>query len=185
MRHLALVAALLCACAEDTTDPSADLSQDEGSIGQAPPPRIDLVVGQLAPGLPTRLTARTAPAGTRIYFAMSTRGPGQTCPPILGGTCLDIAAASQLGVVPTNRQGYAELQITPPRGLRNGVDVWVQAVAIDPNGRVIKSAVIPTSTGAMACPAIYAPECGIDGITYGNGCELGLSGTFFDYAGPC
>lgn len=180
MRHLALVAALLCACAEDTSDLSA-----EASIDQAPPPALELSVGQLAPGYATRMTARTAPGGTRIYFAMSTRGRGQTCPPVLGGTCLDIAAASQLGAVPANRAGYAELSLTPPRGLRNGVDVWVQAVAIDPNGRVIKSPVVAATTGAMACPAIYAPECGIDGQTYGNGCELALSGTFFDYAGPC
>lgn len=39
--------------------------------------------------------------------------------------------------------------------------------------------------GTEMCPAVYAPVCGCDGITYSNGCEAGLAGMTTAFTGTC
>ena len=36
-----------------------------------------------------------------------------------------------------------------------------------------------------ACPEVYAPVCGCDGVTYSNACFADMAGVAIDYRGPC
>ena len=36
-----------------------------------------------------------------------------------------------------------------------------------------------------ACPAVFDPVCGCDGVTYGNSCEAGIKGLTSYTAGAC
>ncbi len=38
---------------------------------------------------------------------------------------------------------------------------------------------------AQACPAVYDPVCGCDGMTYGNECEAEMAGVSIDHRGAC
>jgi hypothetical protein len=49
------------------------------------------------------------------------------------------------------------------------------------NGCIDPSLINPNA----ACPAIYAPVCGCDGVTYGNACEAINSGVTFYTSGEC
>lgn len=43
----------------------------------------------------------------------------------------------------------------------------------------------PAGCDPVDCPAIWAPVCGVDGVTYGNDCEAASVPVEVDYDGPC
>lgn len=175
-----LTLSTLIGCAEEG---ALDVPLDEEL---APPAPLELAVSQLYAGGAAKMTARSTTPGSQVHFVMSRRGRGTTCPPQLGGGCVDLAGPlTYLGAAPANRAGFAELTFTVPRAVPDSVDVFVQAVIVNAAGGLRKSAVVDQMTGGMMCPLYYSPVCGIDGVTYGNDCDLGTAGTFLDHAGPC
>lgn len=166
----------LVACADDALPGDA-----------APPPApFELVVGQMAAGLPAQMSARTAARGAAVHFVLSRRGPGSSCPPALQGGCVDLAGPlTYLGSARADARGIAAIHLRAPAALPDGVPFWVQAVTSDPARPLVKSAVVEAQTGGRICPLYYSPTCGTDGHTYGNDCELAAGGTFLDHAGPC
>ncbi len=51
--------------------------------------------------------------------------------------------------------------------------------------RMATEACIEANCSSCICPDIYAPVCGVDGMTYGNRCEASCADVEIDHEGPC
>lgn len=181
----ALLFTALTACAEPVPAED-DLLLDEAN----PPPSyfVTLAASQMVGGQNARVTADGLPQGYTVTFVASAQGPGQgPCPPPLGGTCLGVLGPLiMLGSAPVNASGYATLVFPVPSTVQDGRQLAIQAASPDPAGWPGSvSNVAQVTTGMVACPAIYAPVCGVNGVTYSNACEARARGWVIDHTGPC
>lgn len=168
--------------AEWWDEPAAELPDDA-----VPPPLFDLVVSQIVGGTTARATAYNLPANKTVSFGVSFTGTGNgPCPPAFNGECLDITNPYLLGTARSNRRGYATFTYSVPNGvIPPGATLYVQAVVTRPNSPAALSDVAQRMEGGMACPANYAPVCGVNGQTFGNACEANVAGWPVASNGPC
>lgn len=136
-----MLSALLLGCAE---------SPSEGQLPSdfvAPP--LGLAVGDVVSGEPLTLTARGANAGDVVYFGVGARPGRPVCPPLLAGGCYDITQPQFLGRAVAGRSGVAELTVTVPPGLPEGLIGWFQAVGVGRTGYA--SPAVPVAVQAADC----------------------------------
>lgn len=83
--------------------------------------------GAPVPGQPYRMAAFNAYPGSRVFFFVSTRGPGAgSCAPN-GTFCFDIQRERPIGSAIANASGTAVLNLTVPPTVQSGREVWFQA----------------------------------------------------------
>ncbi len=98
--------------------------------GAAPPPLpqvMTLSSDAPVPGGTTLLEAINATPGDTVTFLRGS-SPGSTCPPPLGGDCLDLGSPKILGTAVANALGDAVLAISLPVAVPVGVNMHVQAM---------------------------------------------------------
>lgn len=123
MRPSILAVLLLAACGvEDATSgPSEALVTDQA----APPSGGILTTSAAIAGRPLRLRSVGHPSTSTVYFARG--GAGSTCPPALGGQCLDLASPTVLGSDPSDAMRTAQIQLNLPASVPVGLTTLVQA----------------------------------------------------------
>jgi hypothetical protein len=112
-------------------EPAEAWDQDEISslpTDQAGPPLGLTQPGALLTGTEIGFRVTGATPGARVFLAgASQQGPGP-CPPVLGGTCLDLASPFLLGSAVADGTGLARIAATLPHELADGLTIYFQAV---------------------------------------------------------
>jgi hypothetical protein len=109
-------------------------------------PPLDLDCTLFAPASPFRCTVTGATPGQTVYLAGGT--PGRTCPPALGGACLQLRAPVVLGAAVADSAGVATFLRTLPATVPQGLTLAAQAAVLGP------AAVSPAHQGTVY-PALW------------------------------
>jgi hypothetical protein len=175
--RIALISLLtLAACAEEG-DPSTltgSLAQGEDgalAMEQAPPPTGPVFASDaLIAGSPAAFQVTGAPANTNVFFG---RGPaGLSCPPSLGGNCLDINPPVLLGSATSNANGTATLRRNIPGALPAGLSAFMQGATTVPAPSV-STLLDQEVESAATCPP------GTRNLLRDSGFEVGMSDAWY------
>ena len=180
-----VLAVLMVGCAGGDVDLAPEAWQGGADLS-APPGELEWTVGMIAPGSDARITLSGVSLDEEAHIVLSTRMDGPAFCPGAVGLCFDIPRpVTYMGVADERGDGWLSLQFAVPRGARIGTPVYIQA-AMDswPDGWYL-SPVAETTVDGLFCPDVWDPVCGVNGVTYGNGCEAQVQGWPVDYEGPC
>lgn len=166
----ALTCLLLASCAAPASLP----------VDRAPPAgSLTLTMGPLVPGQPVEISVTGALPQERVYLMRTTVGGGPgSCPPELGGLCMDMEAPYDLTLDARSGPAGGVSWTIPSFPSLPPTDVWFQAVTIgaapstsnvayrpvlascvqdasEPNDTLARAAVVSpgTTTGLVGCPA--------------------------------
>lgn len=146
----------LVACAPDPASPPADVAEALPGEALAVPSGRHLTLGisQLVSGDVLTLTAEGALPGERVTFLRGTGySAGATCPPLLGGLCLNLAGAGRIDAATADIRGIASVDVFLRPGAPNvGAQVAFAAAVTSPDQTV--SQVEPRV--ASAAPGAYS-----------------------------
>lgn len=146
----------LVACAPDLASPPADVAEQLPGEALAVPSGRHLTLGasQLVSGDVLTLKAEGALPGERVTFLRGTGyAAGTTCPPLLGGLCLNLAGAGRIDTATADRSGIATVDVFLPAGVPNaGAQIAFAAAVTSPDQTI--SQVEPRV--ASAAPGTYA-----------------------------
>ncbi len=105
---------------------------------------LQAVATEFTPGEELMLGVAGAEPNSMVWFVMGQSGQ-QTCPPALGGQCIDLGNPRVLGSARAEADGTAALAMQLPAGVPIGLPVDIQVVTIDANG-VVMSPVLRSHT---------------------------------------
>ncbi len=130
----------------------------------APPPAFDLSASPVEQGGDLVLTVAGAPpsASVGIFFGPGL-DPGTSCPPQLGGTCLDISQAVLFRSFSVDASGNGSVSVSAPAMMLPGREAFFQAGIVGGVSAVVAVQVQPADTGTPppTCGGdVRAPLCG-------------------------
>jgi hypothetical protein len=121
-------------------DPSVDAWSASAGGEHAPPTRLLITPVTLWGGRTNYVYVYGAAWGDVVHLAMSPLGPGTTCPPPLGGSCLDMPAPALVGSAETPIYGYSFFRVSAPESMI-GRSVFLQAAYADGADSVVSNRV--------------------------------------------